>query len=356
MPIHTTDPTVSSNHRARSRRRPSSQLGAALLMAMIIVALVVTMTATMVWQQWRAVQVEAAERARSQSSWMLSGALDWARIILREDAVVGQNSGKPHDHLGEPWAVPLAEARLSTFLAADKDNTDDGPEAFLSGSIEDAQSRYNLFNLVQSEPAGPGLPAVPRVVPGELAVLKKLCEAAGVSADVANRIATGLRDAWARSPSVDSNPNPSVPPHTITQLVWLGIDADVVARLAPYAVLLPKRTTVNLNTAPREVIAAVVDGLDLSGGERLVQVRAQTPFSTLEDAKKPLGDTIVLTPQRVGVASSFFFVSGRMRLDDRVLQERSLVERQGLNIVALQRERIAGRESPSAADPSKARP
>ena len=69
----------------------------------------------MIWQQWRAVQVEAAERARTQSAWILSGALDWARLILREDA---RNGGT--DHLGEPWAVPLAEARLSTFLAADK--------------------------------------------------------------------------------------------------------------------------------------------------------------------------------------------------------------------------------------------
>ena len=44
------------------------------------------------------------------------------------------------DHLGEPWATPLAEARLSTFLAADKDNNvDSGPEAFLSGAISDAQ-------------------------------------------------------------------------------------------------------------------------------------------------------------------------------------------------------------------------
>ena len=53
---------------------------------MIIVALVATLASSMVWQQWRAIQVEAAERARTQSAWVLSGALDWARLILREDA------------------------------------------------------------------------------------------------------------------------------------------------------------------------------------------------------------------------------------------------------------------------------
>jgi general secretion pathway protein K len=100
-------------------------------------ALVSTLAAGMVWQQHRAVQVEAAERARAQSAWILNGALDWARLILREDA----RSGAPTS-LSEPWATPLAEARLSTFLAADKDNNvDSGPEAFLSGTITDLQSR-----------------------------------------------------------------------------------------------------------------------------------------------------------------------------------------------------------------------
>ena len=65
------------------------QRGAALLTAMIIVALVATLAGSMVWQQWRAIQVEAAERARTQPAWILSGALDWARLILREDAKNG---------------------------------------------------------------------------------------------------------------------------------------------------------------------------------------------------------------------------------------------------------------------------
>lgn len=56
------------------RRR---QRGAALLTAMVIVTMVTTIAASMVWQQWRAVQVESAERGLVQSQWMLRGALDW---------------------------------------------------------------------------------------------------------------------------------------------------------------------------------------------------------------------------------------------------------------------------------------
>ena len=123
------------------------QRGAAILTAMLTVVLVATLASATLWQQWRGVEVEAAERSRTQSAWVLTGALDWARLILREDARKGGA-----DHLGEPWAVPLAQARLSTFLAADRSDAqaaDDTQEAFLSGQITDLQSRLNVFNLVK---------------------------------------------------------------------------------------------------------------------------------------------------------------------------------------------------------------
>jgi len=302
--------------------RPSPrQRGAALLTAMVIVTLVATLAAAMVWQQWRAVRVEAAERARMQAAWILAGALDWARLILREDARSGGA-----DHLGEPWAVPLAEARLSTFLAADKDNTDDAPDAFLSGAISDAQARYNLRNLYDE---GTG-----KVVPAELATLKGLCDAAGVSPDVAERLANALLAA-----SIGGS-DASLMPQSVAQLVWLGLDADTVHRLAPYVALLPARTPVNLNTASREVIAARIAGLALGDAERLVQVRQRTPFKNLDEVRKHLPAAVVLGEGQVAVGTRFFEVGGRLRMDDRVLQERSLVERRNAEVVTVQRERV----------------
>jgi general secretion pathway protein K len=133
---------------------------------MIILSLVATVTAGMVWYQTRAVQVEAAERARAQAAWILSGALDWARLILREDLRTNQGRAAPYDSLDEVWATPLAEARLSSFLAADKNNNaDGGPEAFISGAITDAQSRFNLRGVVGEDG---------KVIPVQLAALKRL--------------------------------------------------------------------------------------------------------------------------------------------------------------------------------------
>ncbi|MCC2634183.1 MAG: gspK, partial [Ramlibacter sp.] len=122
--------------------------GAALLAAMLTVTLVATFAAASLWQQWRSVEVEGADRMRVQSGWILGGALDWARLILREDARAGNA-----DHLAEPWAVPLQEARLGTFLAADRNVSVEGSDAdniFLSGQITDLQAKLNVTSLVQA--------------------------------------------------------------------------------------------------------------------------------------------------------------------------------------------------------------
>jgi len=313
------------------RRR--DQRGAALLLAMLIVTLVATLATGMVWQQWRAIEVEGAERARGQSAWLLGGALDWARLILREDA----RDGGP-DGLTEPWATGLAEIRLSTFLASDKDNTKDSDlDAFLSGQIVDAQSRYNLRNLINDDEA---------IARNELRIISKLCENLGLPAQTGQRIADGLRAANNAENQLDDEEavqaGAPLQPLRVDQLTWLGIDARTVATLTPYVSLLPQRTTVNINTAPVEVLTAVIDGLDRASAQRLVQQRQQLRkgFDQLSAAKALLNDKVKLDPTDVGISSNLFEVTGQLRYEDNVLRERSLVQRRSAEVRVLRRERL----------------
>ena len=309
------------------RRR---QRGAALLIAMIILTLVSTIAASMVWQQWRAIQVEAAERARSQSAWILNGALDWAGLILRED--LRQTGNRPPvDHLGEPWAVPLAEARLSSFLAADRDNTADadaqGPEAFLSGVITDANAKYNLHHLM---PSGEG-----RQAPAaQVAIFRQLCELLSVPGSTADRIVEGL--ARADQGAADA----PVMPQRVEQLIWLGVDPADLKRLEPHVTLVPDgEAKVNLNTASREVIAAVT-GTDLSTADLLVQVRQRDPLQGVENVRALNIPEDKL--QHIAFKSDYFEVQGEVRLGDRVLRERSLVHRvpNERRVAVIRRERV----------------
>jgi general secretion pathway protein K len=318
-----------AHRRTGTRQRRRGQRGAALLLAMLIMTLVTTLAASMVWQQYRAIQVEAAERARTQAAWILTGALDWARLILRED---GRTGGA--DHLGEPWAVPLAEARLSSFLAADRDNNsvaeNDSLDAFLSGSITDAQAHYNLRRLISADG---------KVVEAELKVLSRLCSAAGAPGDCAERLATALAKAWAPAGSAGAG---AIRPQRLSQLTWLGIDADIVKRLEPWVDILHIPTPVNVNTAPAEVIAACVEGMSLGNAQRLVQERQRTVVRDLNapTTRAYFPANTQFEQAGLDVKTSFFVVRGRLRLEERVLEERSLVERQQLEVTVRTRERV----------------
>lgn len=309
--------------------------GAALLLAMLILTLVATLAAGMLWQQNRAMQVEAAERVRTQSLWILGGAIDWARLILREDLRSSNSQGQvPIDSLDEIWATPLAEARLSSFLSADRDNNaEGGPEAFISGQIVDAQSRWNLRRLI--DPAG-------KLVAAELATLERLCAQANLPGGTAQILAEGLRSAWAPSTGGPGAAVADAPlaPQRMADLAWLGIEAEWLERLSQWVDLLPVATPVNLNTAPREVLAAAIDGMDPGSAERLVQARQREPFKTVEAAKALLSQEQMKDASRVSVTSSWFIATERLRLDDRAVEERALIERQPNQVVVVRRERV----------------
>lgn len=311
------------------RRRPPR--GAALLVAMIVLTLVATLAAGMIWQQSRAIGVEGAERARVQAAWILGGAMNLGRVLLRLDA---RTPGV--DHLNELWATPLQEASLSSMLAQDRDNNvvDGAPQAVLSGAITDAQRRYNLRNLVD--------PATRKIAPAELEALGRLCETASVPPQTAQLLAQGLQAAWraetdgAKDDDEGTGDAP-LAPQAVDQLGWLGLDAESVRRLQPYVELLPEPTPLNINTASPEVLAAVI-GLDVASAKRLESKR---PFKTLQDARGDIPASIPLDPKRLGVGSNYFIIAGVLRMDGRVLEERLLVKRDNRQVLPLARTRQA---------------
>lgn len=318
------------------------QRGAALLLAMLTVALVATISAAALWQQWRSAEVEAAERRRLQASWILVGALDWARLILREDARSNRNSGAS-DHLGEPWATPLEEARLSSFLAADKSNNsaDDLMPAFLSGEMIDMQSRLNFRNLIKISDAGANAKA--EISTDDLATFARLftllnLPPAELNAAAANLLRTTVR--------VLDDPKPSdspLIPQRFAQLQWLGLSDRTLTVLQPHVTVLPSRTPLNLNTASAEALSASVPGLDLALAQQLVSSRTATPFADLSTAipRIPGATDKTVTALSHDVRSRFFEVRARLRLDDILIEERSLIQRTGLGTQVQWRERVA---------------
>ncbi len=335
---------------------PRAQRGAALISAMLVVTLVATLASVALWQQWRHVEVESAERHRVQSSWLLNGALDWSRLILREDAMAGANgsganAGNPDnagtaDHLAEPWALPLQEAKLSTFLAQDQQLREGDPEVFLSGQITDAQSRINLTNWGESSD-GKGTPQLSD--PVYMALLRLFnvldlprteLEKLGQGWQLASQSAK-LAQPGIAQPVSGAAAGAALLPQQVMQLQWLGLRPETVQRIAPYVTILPQATPVNLNTASAQVIYATLPGLDLAVAQKFVQQRSRAHFSNLADASKALG-VKSLEARWHAVGSRFFEVWGRLRMEDRTQEETALIFRDAGNVTFVWRQKIAG--------------
>lgn len=296
------------------------QSGAALLVALITVVLVATFASAALWRSWRGVEVESAERARIQASWILTGALDWARLILAGDLSEDLRHPPVTDNLTEPWAVPLAEARLSTFLDSGAAGAQLDRDAFLSGQISDLQARLNVMNLTLGTPEQQA---------DARARFERLFQAIGVSANVLDTLQQGLVNAEKAVSGASQNDAPLLPVR-FDQLAWLGLDPATLLQLKPYVTVLPLQgnqpTPVNLNTASAEVIYAALPDLSLAQAQQLVALRNQQPFTTVPGALAQID----VTPQHTdwaSVATGFFELKARLRIDDVVVEEVAAVQR-----------------------------
>jgi general secretion pathway protein K len=290
---------------------------------MLTVALVATLASAALWQQWRQVEIETAQRGRSQTAWMMTGALDWARLILREDAMSAQGMGV--DHLWEPWALPVQESKLSTFLSQDQQWREGDAEVFLSGQITDAQSRMNVMNLIEDNKVSP------KMLARFAALFARLNLPLGELQNLATQLLAAMQAKVAKStPPNAAPPKAFLVPQQTAQLAWLGLSPSTLAALQPHITLLPEATPVNLNTASAEVLSASLPGLDLASARQAVEKRQRGHWASLDAAREALGAPgRQLDDKQHSIQSRFFEINGRMRIDDVVQQEQTLVRRDG---------------------------
>ena len=137
---------LNSRHAHRTHQR-----GAAIISALLVVALSAILVSGMLWRQQVQIRRIENQRLLAQAQWVARGALDWTRLILRSEG----DTSAGITYLGGVWGVPIAKTRLSDFLGQIGEvRSQQGAQTFLSGSIEDAQAKFNLRNLVASPAPG----------------------------------------------------------------------------------------------------------------------------------------------------------------------------------------------------------
>jgi len=168
-----------------------------------------------------------------------------------------------------------------------------------------------------------------RVSPSALMTFERLFDALGLPQDQLRLLSQGLLNAQ-KQPG-------AVLPQRVSQLTWLGLSPQTVARLSPYVNLLPNTTPVNVNTASDTVLYASVPGLSMSEAKRLVQERNRSHWPTVEAFEKAAGKNNTTT-STLSVNTRYFEVTGKLRTPSTTVTERSLVLRDGKELKVVWRE------------------
>jgi general secretion pathway protein K len=275
----------------------ADQRGVAIVLAMAVVALAaMAATAMMATQStWSRASELTADHVQAQA--LIQAGVDWSRAILGSDRL-----SSSVDHLGEPWALRLPPMPVEN--------------GELSGYIEDQQGRFNLNNLVKGG----------KINRPQVAHFQKLLVMLGLPPQLAGALVDWI--------DADSEPQPEggaedetylamQPPYLaanrplidVAELALVrGFDEGVRARLGPFVTALPRFTAVNANTAPPEVLAAVIEGLSLDGARDLVAQRQRAYFRSWDEFFRQLPPGLIVPTEDISVSSDFFMATMRVSI------------------------------------------
>src|SRR6201996_7850649 len=174
-----------------NKKSQKTQNGVAIISALLVVALSAILVSGMLWRQQVQIRRIENQRLLSQAQWVSRGALDWTRLILRSEG----DTSAGITYLGGLWGVPIAKTRLSDFLGQIGEvRAEQGQAPNLSGSIEDAQAKFNLRNLVSS-PA----PGVLQLNTEQIAAYQRLLVSLGANSQLAKATALQVRNSLGQS-------------------------------------------------------------------------------------------------------------------------------------------------------------
>ena len=288
--------------------------GAALVIAILFAAIASSVVAGLLWHQQLWLRQHDYQRDYAQAQSLARSGIDWARLILQEDA-----RRSAIDHFSEQWAIRLPLTPL--------DNGEIG------GELTDQQGLFNVNTLAAGGVMQPDALARYRRLLALLDLPSSLASALAdwIDADIAPLPEGGVEDTHylQLSPPRRAANRPLV---TIDELSLVaGYTPDVLARLRPFVSALPKGAgiAINVNTAPPEVLSATIEGLPLADANRLAAKRLGRPFQSIPDFRSQLPSGIAISDHLIRVGSDGFVVRVNVRQGEVRATALALVVRSG---------------------------
>lgn len=289
------------------------QRGVALITAILIMALITTLTFSLRWDNSLDLRRTYVSMYREEAIQAALGAESWVLGILRQDLQDSET-----DHLGEIWASDIPPLPLES----------DDIQGEIFGQIEDLQGRFNINNLIDQEG---------KVDQPSLEQFQRLLIALGLDVRFAGIAADWLdadQDAGFPDGAEDAIYSGLVPSYrtanqilsSTSELAALeGMDKATLDTLLPHIVALPGRTAINVNTATGPVLQSLDEKLSPADVERLLSERQEAGFNDIGNTFTTLVAPDILS--QLAESSDYFRLKVIVRVDTVRITQFSLLER-----------------------------
>lgn len=291
----------------------SRQSGSALILALLVVAIVAALASSILWRQELWIADIGMQREKAMLRGLVRSGADWARAILSEDARISAI-----DHLGESWTqkIPLTPV----------------DEGEIGGFLVDQQGRWNLNNLVRNG----------KVDPYQFEIMQRLLESLGLPVELAFALQDWMdgdgepssATAGAEDDYYLSLPSPyraanAMLSHVDELRLVRGFSPDVIEKLHPFVTALPEFSAINVNTAPREVLAALQQKYSDSDLDAVTNRRERLPFRDLADFRGTLQkSSFDIREGLLTTASQYFLATIAAKYKDSSIELDCMIRRQ----------------------------
>jgi general secretion pathway protein K len=275
------------------RRRQS---GMALLFALLIVVLAVTVSVSISHELWFSIRKTSHMQLNSRSSLYALGLEDWARLFLQKD-----KKDSKTDHLQEDWAIGVPGLPIEG--------------GYLAGYLEDEQGKFNVNNLLGPEET------VKR--------FKRLCHNLEVDATFVPALQDWIdSDLDVRYPDgaeehYDTYRVANQPMADVSELLLVkGVTIEMLDKLRPYITALPTATNLNVNTMSETIYLSLDENLDAGD---FLEKREDAEFKDINDFITRMQKAIA--PEGLSIDSEYFRAYGQIVQGDQTYSVKTLLSR-----------------------------
>lgn len=296
-----------------TRSELHKQQGIALISVLLIIALIAGAIAAMMSTQHRTLRNTKVTVEHQQALQHLYSIETWVTAILNEDST-------DIDDLSEDWAMELPPIPV--------------PNGLLQGKLVDLQATINLNSLYKINPE------------------TKLVTTNNGHIQIANRLSQnlsliGLGDAVFGLASTQLT-EATLFKHPQILLQNQVYEREDYLALLPFISVLPESTSININTASKQVLMSLHPTMDEYTANSLIDIRQDTPFKTLDEFYQALHQRMIYLPlerlkkdipsQLINIRTEYFMLESSIRFGDSQLIGQSVFQRKDKHVSLLSRQ------------------